>query len=58
MRAKDCVTLEVPNVLRDRLREHRLHPRQPLYEIVEEALSFWEEAGGWLPHTKAPVDGM
>jgi len=28
----------------------------PYYEIVEEALLFWEECGGWTPYTKAPVE--
>ena len=55
--AKDCVTMELPNVLRDRIARHRLHPRMAMYEIVEEALSVWEEAGGWAPAERAPVDG-
>lgn len=50
------MTIEVPNVLRDRIRGHRLHPRQPFYEIIEEALLWWEESGGWAPHVKAPID--
>ncbi len=48
----------MPNVLRDRLAHHRLHPRMALYEIIEEALLFWEDAGGWQPFLRAPVDGF
>jgi hypothetical protein len=55
--ARDCVTVEVPNVLRDRLARHRLHPRMALYEVIEEAVGFWEESGAWAPHVPAPVDG-
>ena len=53
---RDTVHVLVPNVLRDRLASHRLHPRQPMYEIIEEALDFWEHSGGWRPYVKAPVD--
>lgn len=52
---QDTVQVLVPNVLRDRLASHRLHPRMPMYEIIEEALLFWEESGGWTPYMKAPV---
>ena len=55
-RAKDCVTIEVPSVLRDRIRTHRLHPRQPFHEIIEEALEWWENSGAWTPYTKAAID--
>ncbi len=55
--ARDCVTLELPNALRDRIASHRLHPRMAMHEIIEEALSFWEESGGWAPFVRAPVDG-
>lgn len=57
VQAQDCVNIEVPNVLRDRIRAHRLHPRQAYHEIIEEAISFWEESGAWSPYTAAPVDG-
>lgn len=43
----DCTTIEVPVVLRDRIARHRLHGRQAYYEVVEEALSWWEDCGGW-----------
>ena len=46
----------MPNVLRDKIASHRLHPRMPLYEVIEEAVMFWEECGGWTPFTRAPVD--
>ncbi len=55
--SRDHVTLALPNVLRDRLASHRLHPRMALYEVIEEALVFWEESGGWAPFVAAPVDG-
>jgi hypothetical protein len=54
----DTVNLQLPNVLRDRIAGHRLHPRQPYYEVIEEALAWWEECGGWTPHMRAPVDGF
>lgn len=56
-RCQDYVALEMPNVLRDRLRRHLLHPRMAMHEVIEEALEFWEEAAGWTPHVRAPVDG-
>ena len=46
---RDMTTIDVPVVLRDLLALQRLQERQPYYEIVEEALSFWLEAGGWGP---------
>lgn len=54
--ARDHVNVTMPNVLRDRLAGLRLHPRMALYEVVEEALDFWQDAGGWAPLEKAPVD--
>ena len=53
---QDTVTILVPTVFRDRLAKLRLHPRQPYYEILEEAVSFWLEKGGWWPYVPAPVD--
>ncbi len=53
---QDTVQVLMPNVLRDRLAELRLHPRQPMYEIIEAALDYWEEMGGWAPVMPAPVD--
>jgi hypothetical protein len=55
--AQDQVNVAMPNVLRDRLAGHRLHPRMALHEVIEEALDFWEECGGWSPYLRAPVDG-
>lgn len=43
----DTVNVVMPVVLRDRLARHRLHPRQPLYEVIEDALHSWEDAGAW-----------
>lgn len=57
MRAQDHVAIDMPNVLRDRIARHRLHPRMPFYEVVEEAIDFWESRGGWAGFRKAPVDG-
>lgn len=56
MRATDHVSVDMPNVLRDRLARLRLHHRMPLYEVIEEAVEYWEACGGWLPHVAAPVD--
>ncbi|MCA1819774.1 MAG: hypothetical protein LC620_06980 [Halobacteriales archaeon] len=50
----DSTTMELPTVLRDRIASHRLHGRQAYYEVVEEALGFWEERGGW--GIRPPVD--
>jgi hypothetical protein len=47
MVCRDNTVIEVPVVLRDRLARLRLHPRQAYFEVIEEALEFWEEAGGW-----------
>ena len=56
MRAKDVVCIDVPVVLRDAIARHRLHPRMALHEVIEEALQWWEESGGWKPIPRAPVD--
>lgn len=53
---QDTVNILVPNVLRDRLATHRLHPRMPYYEIIEEALMHWEEQGAWIPFVAAPIE--
>ena len=37
LRTRDSVTVEMPNVLRDRIQQHRLHPRMALHEIIEAA---------------------
>ena len=54
--SRDAVNIEVPVVLRDLIAHHRLHPRQALHEVIEDAVLHWIEAGGWAPHGKAPVD--
>jgi len=56
VQAQDQVNVAMPTVLRDRIASHRLHPRMAMYEVVEEAVDFWEHSGGWLPYLKAPVD--
>lgn len=43
-RSKDATSIELPIVLRDRLVRLKRHERQACYEIVEEALDFWEDA--------------
>ena len=45
----DNTLIEVPIVLRDLIAANRLHARQPYYEVMEEALLFWLERGGWSP---------
>lgn len=40
----DYKTVEVPTVLRDRLLRRRAHPRQAMYEIIEDALDFLDDA--------------
>jgi hypothetical protein len=47
MASPDNTTLELPVVLRDLIAENRLHARQPYYEVVEEAVLYWLEQGGW-----------
>lgn len=39
--------IDIPFVLRDRLATGRLPPRQAYYEVIEAALDFWDDAGGW-----------
>ena len=46
-KTQDSTTIEVPAALRDLIARHRLHPRQALHEVVEEAFRFWEEGGAW-----------
>ncbi len=45
---KDSTLVEIPTALRDLIARHRLHGRQALHEVIEEAFLFWEENGGWL----------
>lgn len=52
----DTVNIVVPVVLRDRLASHRLHGRQALHEIIEDALAGWEDGGGWFPHLPLRFD--
>jgi hypothetical protein len=49
MVAPDNVNIEIPVVLRDLIAENRLHARQPYYEIIEEAILYWLDCGGWMP---------
>lgn len=44
MRTKDAVTIELPNVLRDRLARLKLHERQAFHEVIEGALDFYEDS--------------
>lgn len=43
MARPDHTTIEVPTILRDRLAAMRIHPRQALYELVEDALDVWDD---------------
>jgi predicted transcriptional regulator len=43
MRTKDATTIELPNVLRDRLARLKLHERQAFHEVIEEALDVYED---------------
>jgi hypothetical protein len=52
----DMTTIELPVVLRDLLRTQKLHREQAYYEVIEEALLFWMDHGGWRPLEVAPVD--
>ena len=45
----DSTTIEVPVVLRDLLARHRLHPRQAYHEVIEAAVDYWLDNGGWGP---------
>ena len=40
----DMVSVAMPVVLRDRLAALRVHPRQAFYEVVEDALDWFEDA--------------
>jgi hypothetical protein len=39
----DFTTVEVPVVLRDRLARRRIHERQAMHEVIEEALDLIED---------------
>ena len=39
----EFATVEFPIPLRDRLAQRRIHPRQALYELVEDALDFLDD---------------
>lgn len=41
----DNTLIEVPVILRDLLADFRVHPRQPYYEVMEEALLHWLDNG-------------
>jgi hypothetical protein len=40
----DMTTIELPTVLRDRLRTMKVHPNQAYYDLIEDALDFWDDA--------------
>ena len=40
----ESTTIEVPTVLRDRLKRFRVHPRQAMHEVIEAAIDFYEDA--------------
>lgn len=46
-RTVDSTTIEVPIPLRDLIASHRLHSRQALHEVIEEAVLAWMERGAW-----------
>lgn len=43
----EYATIELPRMLRDRLRRHLVHPRQPMHDLVEDMLDFWLDSGGY-----------
>jgi hypothetical protein len=47
----DSTTVEVPTVLRDRLARRRVHPRQAMHEIIEDALDVLDDLEGPLGAT-------
>lgn len=51
---KGATLVEMPIPLRDLIARQRLHPRQALHEIVEEAILFWQDHGGWRGVTLPP----
>lgn len=46
-RTRDSTLIEIPIVLRDLIALERLHSRQALHEVVEEAFMYWRANGGW-----------
>lgn len=40
-------SVDFPTVVHERLLKSRLHHRQALWEVVEAALDYWDENGGW-----------
>lgn len=44
---KDSTLVEIPIPLRDLIARQRLHSRQALHEVIEEAFHYWHENGGW-----------
>jgi hypothetical protein len=45
--AQDMRCIDLPIVLRDRLARGREHHRQADYELIEAALDYWDDNGGW-----------
>ena len=43
----DFKSIDFPTVVYERLKEGRLHHRQALWELVEAALDYWDDNGGW-----------
>ncbi len=46
---QDNTLIEVPIVLRDLIAAHGRHPRQPYYDVIEEALLYGLDEGGGIP---------
>lgn len=44
---RDYATIELPVMLRDRLKRHLRHPRQPCHDFVEDLLDHWLDSGGY-----------
>jgi len=54
--ARDMVNVALPVPLRDLMARERIHDRQALHEIIEEAFLFWKDRGGWTPFRGLPKD--
>ena len=47
MGSAGMTTIEIPIVLRDRLRRGKAHQQQAYYELIRAALDYWDQHGGW-----------
>ncbi len=47
MGSAGMTTIEIPIVLRDRLRRGKAHQHQAYHELIRAALDFWDDRGGW-----------